>query len=138
MPDMERTPEMAPPGETTVYYDGACPVCSREIAHYRSRPGAEGMRWVDATTCPAEALGPDLTRDAALARMHVRTADGRLVDGARAFAALWRGLPGFAWLGRLAGHRLVAPLAEAGYRMFLAVRRAWRRGRHLGNPAGPG
>jgi len=38
----------------------------------------------------------------ALRRLHVRRADGRLVDAMRGFAALWRVLPRIAWLGRLA------------------------------------
>ena len=113
-------------GETTIYFDGGCPICSREVAHYRTRRGAGAMQWVDASACPDAALGAGLTRDAALGRMHVRTPDGRLVDGARAFATLWRGLPGFAWLGRISGHPLVAPVAEAGYQVFLRVRRVWR------------
>lgn len=33
----------------TVYYDGGCPVCSREINFYRHRPGGESLAWVDVT-----------------------------------------------------------------------------------------
>lgn len=109
-----------------MYYDGACPVCRREIAHYQGRAGAEAILWVDASSCAPEALGPGLTREAALARMHVRGADGSLVSGAAAFAALWRSLPGFRWLGRIVGAWPVAPLAEGGYRAFLLIRRVWR------------
>lgn len=113
-------------GFPTLYYDGACPVCSREVAMYRRQPGAEHLRWVDAASCPAADLGPGLTRDAALARLHLRQADGRLVSGARAFAALWRSLPRWAWLGRLAGAGPVPSVLEAGYRLFLVLRRLWR------------
>lgn len=109
-----------------VYYDGACPICRREIAHYQGRAGAEGFRWVDVSSCEAEALGPGLIREAALARMHVRGADGTLVSGAAAFAALWSGMPGFRWLGRIVGAWPMAPLAEGVYRAFLLVRRLWR------------
>jgi predicted DCC family thiol-disulfide oxidoreductase YuxK len=110
---------------TEVYYDGACPVCSREIATYRRAEGAEGLRFVD-VSCPDATLAPDLTREDALARMHVRRADGSLVSGAAAFAALWSALPRWAWLGRIAALPVVAPLLELGYRGFLRVRRAWR------------
>jgi ubiquinone biosynthesis monooxygenase Coq7 len=110
----------------TVYFDGACPLCRREIAHYRSRAGAESISWVDVATVEAAALGENLDRDAALARLHVRDADGRLVSGAAAFAAIWRRLPAYAWLGRLASPPPVQWLLEGGYRGFLAVRRLWR------------
>jgi len=110
----------------TVYFDGACPLCRREIAHYRERAGAESIRWVDVAAVEAGALGEGLDRDAALARLHVRGADGRLVSGAAAFAAIWRRLPAYAWLGRLASPRPVQWLLEGGYRGFLTVRRLWR------------
>lgn len=32
---------------TEVYFDGACPVCSREIATYRRAQGAEALRFID-------------------------------------------------------------------------------------------
>ncbi|MFN6954813.1 MAG: thiol-disulfide oxidoreductase DCC family protein [Acetobacteraceae bacterium] len=113
--------------KATVFYDGACPVCSREVAQYRRLRGAEALRFVDASSCDAAAFGAGLTREAALARMHVREADGRLVSGAAAFAAIWRRLPAFAWAAPVLEHRFVSPVAELGYRAFLRVRRAWRR-----------
>lgn len=116
---------------TTVYFDGACPVCSREIAHYRTRRGADALRFVDVAADPAEQVAPDLTRQAALDRMHVRRPDGELVSGAAAFAALWRSLPGWAWLGRLIAVPPMLWLAERGYRGFQRARRLgpWRRAR---------
>jgi predicted DCC family thiol-disulfide oxidoreductase YuxK len=66
----------------TVYYDGGCPVCSREIGFYRNRAGVETLDWVDVNGGDAAALGPGLARDAAMARMHARRADGSLVSGA--------------------------------------------------------
>ncbi|MFL1462460.1 thiol-disulfide oxidoreductase DCC family protein [Roseococcus sp. DSY-14] len=111
----------------TIYYDGACPVCSHEIAQYRKADGGDRLAFVDVSTCGAEALGPDLSRDAALARMHVRRADGTLASGAAAFAELWRQLPRLAWAGRIASSALVLPILEVGYRAFLRIRRLWRR-----------
>ena len=112
---------------TTVYYDGACPICSREIAQYRKVQGAERLDFVDVTACDANGLGPGLSRDAALARMHVRRADGSLASGAAAFAEIWQQLPKLAWAGRIAASPIVLPVLEIGYRVFLRVRRLWRR-----------
>jgi predicted DCC family thiol-disulfide oxidoreductase YuxK len=111
----------------TVYFDGACPVCSREIAAYRRQAGADAVSWIDASSCPEPALGPGLSRETALGRFHVRRSDGTLVDGMRGFAALWRVLPRLAWLGRLASVWPVPIVLEAGYAVFLRLRRAWRR-----------
>ncbi len=113
--------------QLTVYFDGDCPVCSAEIAHYRSQPGAQACAWIDAASCTEDALGPGLTRGAALRRFHVRRADGQLVDGMRGFAALWSTLPRTAWLGRLASFGPMPALFESAYRVFLAVRPLWRK-----------
>ncbi len=112
----------------TVYFDGACPVCSREIAHYKTRAGAERLAFVDVSAAPgADDPAPDLSRTEALARMHARLPDGTLVSGAAAFAALWSALPGWRWLGRLVALPGPRYLAEGAYRLFLFARPLWRR-----------
>lgn len=111
----------------TVYYDGACPLCTREIGLYRRQRGAESVRWVDASACDPEALGTGLERSSALARLHARRADGTLVDGVRAFAAMWRALPAWSVLGRVAEVAPVRHGLDVAYVVFLRVRRLWRR-----------
>ncbi|MDP3225924.1 MAG: DUF393 domain-containing protein, partial [Rubrivivax sp.] len=96
----------------TVLYDGACPLCRREIGIYR---GLQPLR-PDAPVCFADvsdaalplplALPPGTTREQLLARFHVRGRDGELLSGAQAFLALWAALPGWrwlAWVGRVPG-----------------------------------
>lgn len=110
----------------TVLYDGACPLCRREIAHAQrlvaSRGGA-GLAFVDIAdgsgACPWPA---GTTQAQLLARFHVQRADGRLLDGAEAFAALWARLPGWRWLSRLAGLPGGLAVMEATYRGFLRLR----------------
>lgn len=118
----------------TVYFDGACPLCRKEIAHYRRRAGAEAIDWVDAATCDPAALGADLPREAALARLHVRRADGSLVSGAAAFATIWNSLPGYRWLAGLAARRPLLAVMETAYTGFLRLRPLWRRAAALPAP----
>jgi predicted DCC family thiol-disulfide oxidoreductase YuxK len=114
---------MEPPAscDLTVYYDGSCPLCRREIALYRDCRGAQTIAFVDVSE-PGVVPGPDLDRDAALARFHVRDGDGRLRSGAAGFAALWERLPAWRFLARLAAVPFVLPAMEAFYRLFLRVR----------------
>lgn len=107
----------------TVYYDGACPVCRREIGFYSRRTGGN-VAYCDvaAEACPA----PDLGREQALARFHVRLPDGALVSGAAAFLALWRATPGFRLAARLLSARPVVAVLDLGYAGFLKLRRLWR------------
>lgn len=115
------------PTTLTVYFDGSCPLCSREIAYYRRQAGADACEWVDASRCPESALGSDLSRSSALGRFHVRDPNGELVQGMRGFAALWCALPRTAWLGRIASFGPMPAWLEMAYSLFLFVRRAWQR-----------
>jgi predicted DCC family thiol-disulfide oxidoreductase YuxK len=114
---------MSDAARTTVFYDGGCPVCAREMAVYQAARGAEAVRFVDVMREPAP---EGVSRKEALARLHVRRADGSLAVGAAGFAALWSSLPGWRTLGRVAALPFVLPVLELGYRGFLRVRRAWR------------
>ena len=120
-------PDTPPP--LTVLYDGACPLCRREIGLYR---GLEPLRTAS-PLCFADVsdaalpLPPGTTREQLLARFHVRSADGQLLSGAQAFLALWAVLPGWRWLaltGRVPG---VAWVMERSYRLFLRWRPALQR-----------
>jgi predicted DCC family thiol-disulfide oxidoreductase YuxK len=113
----------------TVLYDGACPLCRREIGVYR---GLQPLR-SDTPVCFADVsdtaspLPQGTTREQLMARFHVRAADGQLLSGAQAFLALWATLPGWRWLtlaGRLPG---AAWAMERVYRLFLRARPALQR-----------
>jgi predicted DCC family thiol-disulfide oxidoreductase YuxK len=112
-----------PNAAAVVYFDGGCPICAKEISWYRPRAGGVVFANVDAeTTAPA----PDLTRAAALARLHARTTDGRLVSGAAAFVALWRTIPALRPIARVLDNRLMIAVLDVAYAGFLRVRKLWR------------
>jgi predicted DCC family thiol-disulfide oxidoreductase YuxK len=122
-----------PPAETppplTVLYDGACPLCRREIGLYRDlQPLQAGQPvcWADVSD-PALPLPPGTTREQLLARFHVRSGDGELLSGAAAFLALWAELPGWRWLARLGRVPGAAWLMERCYRLFLRWRPTLQR-----------
>ena len=105
----------------TVLYDGACPLCRREIGIYRGLRPNTPVCFVDVSDAVLP-LPPGTTRAQLLARFHVRNGDGQLQSGAQAFLALWAALPGWRWLalaGRLPG---AAWLMERTYRVFLRWR----------------
>lgn len=123
---MSSASEHVPADKPCVYFDGGCPVCRAEIAAYQRAEGGDRLRWVDAQACEEAELGAGLARPVALARMHVRRADGSLAEGAAAFVEIWAALPRWRWLARIARLPFVLPVLEFGYAAFLRLRVLWR------------
>jgi predicted DCC family thiol-disulfide oxidoreductase YuxK len=108
------------PQPVTVYYDGSCPLCTKEIGLYQRAEGGETVNWCDVSRSDAKLDG--LSQNQAMARFHVRSADGVMQDGARAFILLWLSLPRWRWLGRIASLPPLPQLLEILYRGFLPIR----------------
>ncbi len=112
------------PAPLTVLYDGACPLCRREIAVYQGLQPlnpAQTLNFSDVSlaSCPLPAGG---NRNDYLARFHVQRADGQVISGAAAFVALWATLPGWRYLAMAARLPGATPALELVYRAFLLVR----------------
>lgn len=110
----------------TVFYDGSCPLCSKEIAHYRRLDRAGRLVFKDVSSAEV-ALEPHLDRFALMSRFHVRRADGTMLSGAAAFASVWSVLPIWRWLGCAAALPGAKSLLEVLYRLFLPLRPAISR-----------
>ena len=124
---MNTTPRNPPhaPETLTVLYDGACPLCRREIAHARGlAEGRQGSALCFVDISRDADHGGTFAADRAhlLARFHVQRPDGSRLDGAAAFVAMWERLPGWRWLARGARLPGVLSLLEMAYRGFLVVR----------------
>jgi len=108
-------------GATTVFYDGGCPLCSAEIAHYRRMDTYGCLLFRDVSKTDVM-LEPELDRSNLMARFHVRRADGQLRSGAAAFVSLWSLLPRWRWVAYAAAAPGAMLLLEMAYRLFLPVR----------------
>lgn len=106
----------------SVFFDGACPLCRREIAYYQRLDASQRIEWVDVSrrgvSCPGGYCAQDL-----LKRFHVRTAAGRMYSGAAGFARLWCALPGmWRYVGHVASWPPITLVLELAYRAFLPLR----------------
>lgn len=129
------------PEALTVLYDGACPLCRREIAHVQGLAAQRrdsALCFIDVSSSQSNL--PPQERARLLARFHVQLADGSRLDGAAAFVAMWARLPGWRWLARAARLPGALPALEWAYCGFLRVRprlqalAQWADGR--GSPQG--
>ena len=101
-----------------VWYDGACPLCIREIAFMRRIDSRRAIEFLD--IAPADAVCP-LDRELMLARFHA-SEDGVILSGAAAFAAMWRAIPLLKPLGFLARNAVILDILERLYLRFLKIR----------------
>jgi predicted DCC family thiol-disulfide oxidoreductase YuxK len=111
-----------------VFYDGDCPLCRREIAHYRRMDSAGRLSWVDAVNEPETLARHNLSLVRAMTELHVLDAAGRWQRGVDAFLVIWQQLPAYRWLAKMvAVLGLRSPLGFV-YRHFAAWRYRHRCG----------
>ncbi|RFO95908.1 DUF393 domain-containing protein [Rhodoferax lacus] len=117
----------------TVMFDGACPLCRREVGLYQSLAPLQAVEWLDVSQQTAGLGAAEQARY--MARFHVRLQDGRLLSGAAAFVALWLVMPGWRWLWRLGRLPGVTPALELAYRGFLHLRPRLQRWARMAEPS---
>jgi predicted DCC family thiol-disulfide oxidoreductase YuxK len=114
----------------TIFFDGGCPLCRREIGHYRRLDAADRCRWVDISLEPGVLASYGIDYGAAMARLHAVDAQGAVVSGVAAFVVTWRELPGYRHLAHLLERFALVPFLDRIYARFAAwrLRRRCREG----------
>jgi predicted DCC family thiol-disulfide oxidoreductase YuxK len=107
----------------SIFFDGACGVCSTEISYYRSIAD-QRVEFIDiaAIDFDAEAFGKTIGEFQA--QLHARDADGQYFTGVEAFRQLWEALPSpfYPLLSTVVGLPGVHLTARAGYALFARFR----------------
>lgn len=105
--------------QVTVWFDGACPLCSAEIGLMRRMDRKGRIAFVDVAS---EDASCPIDRAELLARFHAQEAGRPVVSGAAAFGAMWRAVPLLAPLGHLLRLPPLLILFEGCYRVWLRLR----------------
>lgn len=111
---------------TVVFFDGGCPLCSREIGHYARLDRERRFKWIDITKDRELLSAFGISYERAMRRLHVLDRNGVMVDGARAFLAIWSELPRYRFLSRLVYGLRVLNALEMAYSRFADRRYASR------------
>ena len=77
----------------TVFYDGKCGLCSKEIRHYMKISPPKTFIWRDIANEPQHLKNINVSQSNALRRLHVADQEGTIHVGIDAFIAIWRKLP---------------------------------------------
>lgn len=106
----------------TVFYNGECPICGKEIAMYKRVCAKHDIEiiWRDITQDESvtEELGKN--RDELARRLYAKDADGKLYAGVDAFEQVWAVLPGFGWLAWTVRQPVLSLAAWIGYEKVMA------------------
>lgn len=113
---------MNPPAtEIDLLYDGACPLCKREINFLSRRNGEGRVGFVDITADDFDAARYGLTLRDVHAQMHGILPDGSIVRGMEVFRRAYRAL-GIGWVMAPTGWPILRPIFDMLYRGFAKVR----------------
>ena len=109
--------EPATPFDVEVFFDGECPLCTKEIDVVRRLDRRSRVRFVDIAAPSFDASIIGRTHDELMARIHARLPDGQLVEGVEVFRLMYAatGLRPLVALTRLPG---VTQLLDASYTWF--------------------
>jgi predicted DCC family thiol-disulfide oxidoreductase YuxK len=109
--------------ELTLLYDGACPLCRREVEILRRRDGGRGaIHFVDIDDPlydPAAFQG--ISYREAMGRVHGIKADGLVLHDLAVFQDAYR-LVGLGWIYTPINWPLIGPLARALYGLWARLR----------------
>ncbi len=105
-----------------MFFDGGCPLCRREVAHYRRLDRGDRVCWVDISREPRALENQGIDRSDAMRRLHVINERGRVVSGMPAFVAVWRQLPVYRHLAWFVERLGLVPTLERLYVNFASWR----------------
>lgn len=126
---MHRLESKSPAHELIVeaFFDGACPLCRREVGLLQRWDRRQCVRFTDISDPAFDPRALGKTPEELMARMHGRLADGTWVEGVEVFRRLYAaiGFGPLVWFTRFPG---VSQLLNLGYSVF-ARNRLWLTGR---------
>ena len=111
----------------SVFYDGKCGVCNREIEYYKRIAPSAVFEWIDITINSQSFIALGFSVKDGLRLLHVKDANQKMHIGADAFIIIWQQIPWWRILAILVNFPLIKPIANKVYRCFAD----WRF-KHLG------
>ncbi|MDX2053665.1 MAG: DUF393 domain-containing protein [Polyangiaceae bacterium] len=105
------------PQVVEVFYDGECPLCSREIRFLKGRDVAGAVKFTDITAPGFDPATVGLTSAELMAEIRGRLPDGTLISGVEVFRQLYAAT-GFPRLSALSRWAPLSAILNFAYRAF--------------------
>jgi len=113
MSKFQRSPIMI-----SVFFDGKCNLCSKEIDYYQRIAPKNTFNWVDITKTPGELDKFEIKLSDGLRLMHVADSNGNIFTGVDAFIIMWKQIKYWKILGLFVSLPIVKQIANLLYRYF--------------------
>lgn len=113
----------------TVLYDGACPLCSREMAFMKRLDRKRRLRFCDFSNPDYDAAAIGIPVSELSAVIHAQWEDGTVITGVEVFRAIWQAV-GLRLITQLSRLPVLDPLVRTAYAWF-AKNRLWLTGRKI-------
>lgn len=102
----------------TVFYDGKCGLCSKEINHYRSIAEDGVFDWQDITQSMDALSKEGISLSQGLKLLHSKDEQGNLHIGVDAFILMWKQLKRWKILALIASLPIINPILKFAYKHF--------------------
>ncbi|WP_263080143.1 DUF393 domain-containing protein [Endozoicomonas sp. Mp262] len=107
----------------TLFYDGSCPLCMKEVHWLQSKNNRKRLRFVDIKQADFAQHYPHLDVDALDNTLHAQWSNGKIVKGVDATVSAWEAV-GKGWLLTPLTWPLFSDVATCTYKTF-ARNRHW-------------
>lgn len=102
----------------TVYYDGKCGMCSKEIRYYKKIAPNNIFDWQDITVSTQSLKQSGVSLTEGLKYLHVKNTEGKLLIGVDAFICIWQQLPYWRYLAYLVKLPILKQIVTVIYKTF--------------------
>ena len=102
----------------TVYYDGKCGLCSKEINHYRKISPTGIFNWQDITESADDLKKEGIPLSEGLKLLHAKDSSGQMHVGVDAFILIWKQLKRWRALAALVELPIIRQTADLAYKAF--------------------
>ena len=102
----------------TIFYDGKCGLCAKEINYYRRIAPIGIFNWQDITESDDELKKEGISLSEGLRLLHAKDNQGRIHIGVDAFILIWKQLKWWRNLAFFVGLPIIYQVADFLYRYF--------------------
>ncbi|MDF1757489.1 MAG: DUF393 domain-containing protein [Legionellaceae bacterium] len=106
----------------TVFYDGKCSLCRKEITYYKRIAPPEKFIWLDLSEDSNLLTQRNVSLRTGLMFFHAEDKDGKMHTSLDAFILVWKQLRGWQYVAIIVSLPIVKPLMNLIYKLFAKYR----------------